>query len=360
MAGVNLEGKEMSDKKRDDHDNKPSGSSDDGLGPLDKDSIETIKNEAVHRVGYCRPPMETQFKKGQSGNPKGRPRNAHKVDTAFNLTDLDKLVLAEAARIINVLEGQKTSQMSVMAALIKAQVATGLKGSPHALKYSLDRIEKSVAAQAKHIAMLNERFRAYQEATWAIFAKAEKNGLPAPDILPHPDDIEYRDGKEPIVNGPCNAQEARSVEDACKLRDQLLLQSELDEREEIRLVGKENFKGQGSARYLAEAINTTLPKRLQYNEADVFWLGCELTKIRKRDLLKEVYQGWRELGYRSVRRGYIFPPLKPVQQIIEIMFEFVKAGLNGEFDLEAVSCGQTDYRMRVFADRLDEVCKIWR
>jgi Family of unknown function (DUF5681) len=25
-------------------------------------------------VGYCRPPKHTQFKAGQSGNPKGRPK----------------------------------------------------------------------------------------------------------------------------------------------------------------------------------------------------------------------------------------------------------------------------------------------
>ena len=29
-----------------------------------------------YEVGYGRPPKSGQFKKGQSGNPKGRPRNA--------------------------------------------------------------------------------------------------------------------------------------------------------------------------------------------------------------------------------------------------------------------------------------------
>lgn len=32
--------------------------------------------EALHEeVGYGRPPKSTRFKKGQSGNPRGRPRN---------------------------------------------------------------------------------------------------------------------------------------------------------------------------------------------------------------------------------------------------------------------------------------------
>ena len=36
-----------------------------------------------YAVGYARPPKETQFKTGSSGNPKGRPRGAKGEDTIF-------------------------------------------------------------------------------------------------------------------------------------------------------------------------------------------------------------------------------------------------------------------------------------
>lgn len=34
-----------------------------------------------YKVGYGRPPLHTQFRKGQSGNPKGRPRGAKSLNT---------------------------------------------------------------------------------------------------------------------------------------------------------------------------------------------------------------------------------------------------------------------------------------
>jgi hypothetical protein len=34
-----------------------------------------------YEVGYCRPPKHTQFRKGQSGNPKGRPKFAKGLNT---------------------------------------------------------------------------------------------------------------------------------------------------------------------------------------------------------------------------------------------------------------------------------------
>jgi hypothetical protein len=41
-----------------------------------------------YTVGYGKPPVETRFQKGQSGNPEGRPRSTKKLVT----------LLAEALR----------------------------------------------------------------------------------------------------------------------------------------------------------------------------------------------------------------------------------------------------------------------
>jgi N-acetylglucosamine kinase-like BadF-type ATPase len=37
-----------------------------------------MQPERDYQVGYGRPPTDTRFKKGQSGNPRGRPKKLHK------------------------------------------------------------------------------------------------------------------------------------------------------------------------------------------------------------------------------------------------------------------------------------------
>ena len=45
-----------------------------------------MSDDQEDQVGYGRPPKQTQFKKGQSGNPKGRPKKRSK--TEFDLGEI--------------------------------------------------------------------------------------------------------------------------------------------------------------------------------------------------------------------------------------------------------------------------------
>jgi hypothetical protein len=70
-------------------------------------------------VGYRRPPRHSQFRKGASGNPNGRPRNTKNLKT--DLTE-------ELREKILVREGDRPVKISKQRAVVKTLMAKTLKG----------------------------------------------------------------------------------------------------------------------------------------------------------------------------------------------------------------------------------------
>jgi len=54
-----------------------------------------MSSERNYEVGYGKPPRSTQFKKGQSGNPKGRPIGSRNLSTALRQCLEEKVVVTE-------------------------------------------------------------------------------------------------------------------------------------------------------------------------------------------------------------------------------------------------------------------------
>jgi hypothetical protein len=95
-------------------------------------------------VGYGRPPSQTRFRKGVSGNPGGRPRG-------MTAGRAKALALKEAYRPIPVREGEKLLTMPAIQVVLRNQVALAAKGngpSQRALIEMVQTIERELAAQA--------------------------------------------------------------------------------------------------------------------------------------------------------------------------------------------------------------------
>ncbi len=84
-----------------------------------------------YKVGPGRPPRHTQFKKGQSGNPGGRKKDA------FNLA---ALLLEEAERPVSI-KGSGDS-LPAAQAIFRKMVYMALNGNPRAAGDVLDRLER--------------------------------------------------------------------------------------------------------------------------------------------------------------------------------------------------------------------------
>jgi hypothetical protein len=91
-----------------------------------------------HEVGYGKPPKKTQFKKGKSGNPEGRPKRTQENKSLRQM--LRDLALKEVPGQIN---GKQTKLTFIEAIFVK-QLSEALKGNIGAAKFLISLIEKHV------------------------------------------------------------------------------------------------------------------------------------------------------------------------------------------------------------------------
>ena len=91
------------------------------------------------RVGYAKPPKHTQFKKGQSGNPKGR----RKAVTAH--MPVSRIIRHSLSEEVQGQVNGKTRKMTKLEAIIEVQSAKALKGDTRAAKLVIDLGHKHIA-----------------------------------------------------------------------------------------------------------------------------------------------------------------------------------------------------------------------
>ena len=89
---------------------------------------------AACEVGYGKPPRHTQFRKGQSGNPGGRPRR-QPVQRA------NALLLAEAYRSVAIKEDGRMVPVTALQAVLRSQIELAINGDYRAQRDILKAVQ---------------------------------------------------------------------------------------------------------------------------------------------------------------------------------------------------------------------------
>jgi hypothetical protein len=149
--------------------------------------MSTRDDDRDYEVGYGRPPKATRFKKGQSGNPKGRPKSSKAVATILEET---------FSRKISITENGKKQQISLLEAILRQLANGAVKGEMRHIDRVLKLLPLIQEARASASSADREGQAANGSSDLAVLETLSEMFGGDPDQLFATVQAEVRDGHE--------------------------------------------------------------------------------------------------------------------------------------------------------------------
>jgi Family of unknown function (DUF5681) len=200
-------------------------------------------SQAPAKAGYKSPPVDTQFKKGISGNPNGRPRKTAAANTASALglsvdtqSMFDDVLRREAQRVVTITDTSGTHKMTMAEVAARAMLTSAAKGSVFAQRETFQNLQALEARDAQRARLKAEQEEAERQQEIRVYnyvvqlksdqtkiwAEAESQGKEPEQPWPHPDDIMLNPQNHTWnVRGPMDAKDVPYYEAVRADRDYL-------------------------------------------------------------------------------------------------------------------------------------------
>jgi hypothetical protein len=94
--------------------------------------------DGEYEVGFGKPPEQTRFKKGRSGNPKGRPKGSKTGPP--DRERLAGIFLEEAYREVPPKEGGREIRVPMVVAVVRALLVKGARGTTRSAQVALEML----------------------------------------------------------------------------------------------------------------------------------------------------------------------------------------------------------------------------